>query len=111
MLYDPKWEKQTKAEPFTRAHVIAWLEAHEPTETYCYIDNGRCLIAQYLTFLGHKEISVGALGYYDSDRTGKRRVGDMFGAARVPKFLHQAAVNRPYNFGAALERARAVAAR
>lgn len=105
MLYDPKWEKpQTKVEPFSLAHVIDWLETQDPAATYCYSDNGHCLIARYLTFLGHNEVSVGPMGYYDTDRTGGRKGG--FGAAQAPGFLHQVAINLPHTFGGALNRAR-----
>lgn len=107
MLYDPKWEQQTKAKPFSREHVIAWLEAQDPRATYCYTDNGHCLIARYLTFLGHKNVSVGPMGYYDTDQTGERRGG--FGNERAPGFLHRAAINQPHTFGAALERVRRAA--
>ena len=99
MLYDPKWEKPTKAKPFSRAHVIAWLETKNPTEAYCYIDNGHCLIGQYLELLGHTKISVSGGGRFTTAK----------GTGKAPRFLYDAAIgyddakcNR--TFGGALRR-------
>jgi hypothetical protein len=61
MLYDPKWEKQTetKADPFSLASLIAWLEKQNPATRYCYVSNGECLLAQYFTARGYKNVTVG----------------------------------------------------
>ena len=106
MLYDPKWEQKTKAEPFSKAHVIAWLETMPADGAYCYTDGGHCLIAQYLTYLGHTNVSVGPLGYYDSDQTEKSATPHIYGNGLAPKFLHRAASTGNYKFGEALERVR-----
>lgn len=47
MLYDPKWEKPTKADPFTLASVIAWLETKDPAERYDWASPRTCACAQY----------------------------------------------------------------
>lgn len=44
MLYDRKWDKQT---PWTLAHLIGWLESHDPHQAYNYSDTCGCLLAQY----------------------------------------------------------------
>lgn len=100
MLYDPKWGQETKVEPFTPAHVIAWLEQHPMDETYCYINDGRCLIAGYLKYLGYANVHVGAFGYWSS------AADESYSSHQAPEWLHRAALDKPWTFGAALERVR-----
>lgn len=48
MLYDPKWEAQTKPDTFDLEGLISWLETQPPTMSYnydCY--DGRCLLGLY----------------------------------------------------------------
>lgn len=101
MLNNPQWQKTletARAVEFSREHVIAWLETQPADGAYCYTDTGECLIAKYLTFLGHTRVSVGALGCYNSDRISR---------TQAPRFLYEAAVQSPRTFGAALDRVRA----
>lgn len=54
MLYDPKWDKETKADPFSLESLIAWLEKQPAETTYNYCDATACLIAKYLQAMGVK---------------------------------------------------------
>lgn len=94
MLYDPKWDQQTKADPFTLISLIAWLEKQPSDETYCYTSIGHCLIAQYLNAHGIRTDNVNPSYYFD-ERNGSHPLpaafneiangcstgGDTFGAA------------------------------
>jgi hypothetical protein len=102
MLYDPKWEQQTKTDPWSMASFIAWLEQKPADEKYCYVETGRCLIAQYLLHLGHEFVSVGPGGRYSLSLP----IQDDH---QAPKPIWQVAICEPWTFGAALKRARKVA--
>src|SRR5580692_2560798 len=67
MLYDPKWEKpaETKADPFSLATLIAWLERQSPDARYDYACNGHCLLAQYFCAHGFQRVSVGPWSLFD----------------------------------------------
>jgi hypothetical protein len=82
--------------------LIAWLEQQPAKKTYEYGCNGHCLLAQYFTFCGFKDVSVGP----DFFRHGPEvvRPKNMFSQA-----FADIAVNEPFTFGAALKRARAEA--
>ena len=101
MLYDPKWEQPTKVDPFSLESLIAWLEQQPARQGYRYDDPANCVFAQFAKAqswrcwfvfprmrrsqkLFHRWPDI-ALGQY-GDRT--------YGI---------------YTFGAALERARAIA--
>lgn len=68
MLYNPNWEQKTKTDPLTLPALIAWLELQPADETYCYVDTGECLIAQYLNAQGIRISSVSPDHYCDADR-------------------------------------------
>jgi hypothetical protein len=95
MLYDPKWEKQTKTDIYTLGSMIAWLEKQPARTEYCYADSRTCLIAQYLE--DH--------GVADSNLLSSQ-IAERFGPWAV-----YVAVHEPMNFGGALERARRLASR
>jgi len=104
MLYDKKWDAkvETKADPFSLESLIAWLEKQPKDKVYCYVDNGHCLIAQYLLSLGYQAVGVDARGFYD-------RSDDSLNTANLISLhpnLNTVAVREPYTFGAALERGR-----
>lgn len=105
MLYDPKWEKtETKADPLTLGAFIAWLGTQNPTRKYEFMDcQGRCLVGLYY-------LSVYGADCFD---TGMRPLlGDVFGPRgtdRRERLYTEIACARPWTFGAALERARALA--
>ncbi len=92
MLYDPRWEQQTKTPSL--AGMIAWLETKNPNETYSWsCKDGACLIEQYGLSLGIEmsEMIDGGPGesIYDKLTTSEC-----------------IALERPHTFGAALTRAR-----
>jgi len=104
MLYDPKWDADTKADPFSLASLIAWLEKQPPGKTYCYTSNGKCMIARYLINLGHKDVHVGGSGKWRSDRgRDSWEIAAKIAIGSWPDV-------EQWTFGAALERARKVAA-
>lgn len=98
MLYDPKWEKKV-ADPLALECIIAWLATMPADQKYNYGDIcGACLYSQYLVGLG-----------YESG------IKDAHSSRQLWKDLHNpqtigVACDRPWTFGAALERARAVIA-
>lgn len=98
MLYDPKWDQQTKADPFTVESLITWLEKQPANEVYCYIDHGRCLISQYLIYHGYKNVQV----YSDPAFTH----GDAETHVSYPDIFNYIAIKKERTFGGALERAR-----
>ena len=102
MLYDPKWEQQTKADPFTVGALISWLEQQPAEKTYCYADSGGCLLHQYYTFLGFENVGVAGFGRW---RYGVHRAHDEY--QHSPDGFWEIARSHPRTFGAALERARA----
>jgi hypothetical protein len=103
MLYDPKWEVQVKADPFSLESLIVWLEKQPAEKQYCYGDNGRCLLADYFTSVGYENVSVGACDFHHGPNLEM--------TAKFSDDFSDIAVNRPWTFGAALERARAALAR
>jgi len=93
MLFDPRW-KIEKADPYALSTLIAWLEKQPAGARYNYSDcTGRCLLGLYLLahLVSWSDGSYGAL----CDRTD---------------WGYNIAAKGPWTFGAALERARAVAA-
>ena len=99
MLYDPKWEQQTKADPFTLHSLIAWLEKQPANEAYCYL-SGHCLFDQYFEGIGMPVDGVG--GTYIRFKSNPRLKVPLGILQNIPMYT-------PHTFGAALERARAVA--
>jgi hypothetical protein len=75
----------------TLANFIAWLEKQNPAEEYYYCDIERCAAGQWLISLGQSP----AIGC------------DFVSVGLTEEIVH----NRPWTFGAALERARAEAQR
>lgn len=101
MLYDPKWEKNVKAEP-SLIGLIAWLETQDPATEYQW--SGLCtpcLIEQYVASIGLSKHDLYCVvddrGHNLYDRLSLRNGG--------------IAVETPHTFGAALERARAARSR
>lgn len=95
MLYDPKWEKHVEADleyqGVSLRGFIAWLEMQNPDEQYCYVDAGHCAVAQYKTFLGHKDNIV----TFD-------QLAIAYGKGR--NWLETIVLECPHTFGGALER-------
>lgn len=103
MLYDPKWEAETKVDPFKLASVIAWLEKQPRDKTYVWSDQpdscrGGCLIHQYLRAVGRNPV-------WDYGK-----ISNLPTTGRHKFFDGDVAMEGPFTFGAALDRARKLAA-
>src|ERR1043165_5434890 len=116
MLYDPKWEQktETKADPFQIGSLIAWLEQQKPLARYDYSCNGHCLLSQYFTAAGFKNVFMYPFGFTH----GPQPLPIMNGPearlqpswTQLPPQFDYIAIEGSRTFGAALKRARAVAA-
>lgn len=80
---------------FDDSALIDWLGSQNPTGTYEYIDGHCCMLARYLKYRGFQDAVVNA----DIVIAPVMRV--------LPKGWDGVACQRPWTFGAALERARA----
>lgn len=97
MLFDPKWEVKTNVPSL--AGIIAWLETQEPTATYNFhACGGLCLIGQYMTHIGIE------WGYDGTDSRYLQVCKQITGHEWNAYF----AFAKPWTFGAALERAKAL---
>lgn len=108
MLYNPKWEKKTEttADPFLLESLIAWLEMRPATEIYNYFCNGHCLLAQYFTAHGYKNVSMGA-GAFVHMEARKRAVTKIPDIFNLIAQGYDQSTEHCQHFGAALKRARA----
>lgn len=88
MAYNPKWR--------SLASLVAWLEKRPPRATYCYDDNGKCLLAQWFKFCGNRKVLLGNILVVFADGI----------THELPESFQFTAMTRPHNFGAALKRAR-----
>lgn len=106
MLCDPKWEQktETKADPFTLASLIAWLEKQPASAPYSYMSNGQCLLAQYFTAVGYRDVSMGGYDFGHADSVDRVVLPQHFNSIAIGDRVHRA-----FTFDAALERARDVA--
>lgn len=57
MLYDTRWD-QPKRDIFSTASLIEWLETKDPKQRYMYTHCTECLLAQYFTAMGLKNVRV-----------------------------------------------------
>lgn len=94
MLYDPKWEVQTKADPLSLDALIAWLEKQPANKPYDYCDYGGCVLAQWITSLGG--------GRGENDSFNYTLDGSVVNVRQFKDLVQ----TRPWHFGAALDRAR-----
>ena|SRR5689334_22224193 len=100
MLYDPKWEIQTTIEPISLVAFIAWLETKNPGQEYNYMNcSGACLIDQYGDSFGLKHLA-----------SHGSHLEKIFGGP-MWRGYHYVCGDTPWTFGAALERARNLAAK
>lgn len=88
MLYDPRWEKKTKADPFALESLIAWLEGRDPAAEYCWEEPATCLLGQFATAMGD---------IYPSGKSLELSGSEPFA---------EIALRFPYTYGDALHRAR-----
>lgn len=101
MLYDPKWEQKTKADPHSLDNLITWLERQPADTTFDHLDIHGCLLARYFSDHYGCPVLVGGIAY-----------GREFQNEDIPlpkTFADVAFGTAPYTYAAALERARAVA--
>lgn len=87
---------ETKADPFTLPHLIAWLRTKPADQTYCWEDAGGCLFHQYGLEHGIRRTSSRSIYAQTMDTI-------QFGSDGI-------ACSHPRTFGAALERAEAIRA-
>ena len=110
MLYSPTWTK-AKADVFTLASLIAWLETMPPNGEYDFhCKTGKCLLDQYLASHGLPGFSS---HYLDDDHVGLRNYHRL-AILNSDDVVSDIAINVGYDiansvpmtFGAALDRAR-----
>ncbi len=89
MLYDPKWEQKTKADPLNLETLIAWLKEQDPREEYNPFIPSICLVGQFCAAHGVSDVPVMLEGWIAKVAFGEASWSEM-------------------TFGAALERARAL---
>lgn len=104
MLYDPKWE--VKADPLSLESLIAWLEQQPSNHFYPVTEARYCLLAQWLKSMDPAT---------DGDTSGRHSFCYIFRGQPINLGMFRDVVLgisdlNPRTFGAALERARALAA-
>jgi hypothetical protein len=99
MLYDPKWEVEVRAEPFSLESLIAWLEKQPANQSYAWHCQGQCMLGQWLRSIDPQfgEAAGNSFQYFVN------------GAVRDFDHFSDIAVFGETTFGAALERAREAA--
>lgn len=100
MLYDPKWEVETKADPMDYKTFVGWLEKQPSDKTYCYLNHGACLVADYLSAMGYEYVQVYSCGDF-VHRVGRKKVNAVY-----PTQLDRISIESPHTYGEALERAK-----
>lgn len=114
MLYDPKWQKQTKADPFTLGSLIAWLEKKPAAKRYDYMCNGHCLLAQYFSESGFDKVHMYGHSFVHGrdipETMGQAAAMEAGWATPLPARFNDVAGYMPHTFGGALKRAREFAA-
>jgi hypothetical protein len=99
MLYDPRWEVETKVAPKRESRFVRWLAKRPANATYNYVNPTNCGYAQYLRSFGCFAL-VGPEFY----------VGLWLGfipvAWHVPAKTNAVLIHGEWTFGAALKRAR-----
>ena len=93
MLYDPKWEQQTRADPFSLESLITWLERQGPRQTYRFDQPAVCLVGQWIRAMGL--VAEKDVGRISANLVTARSV------------FAPIVFRRPQTFAAALRRARA----
>ena len=86
-------------DPLKIANLIAWLETMPADTEYEYASNRDCLLAQFLKACGCTDVTCGS---FSIDYNGLQDEPLPVGWWRI-------ALGRPRTFGAALERAKALA--
>jgi hypothetical protein len=102
MLYDPKWEIQTKPDVFSLESLIAWLEKQPAGRKYDWYDINSCMVCQYLDDVCAKPDHPGSDDF--------PRVHSLDKVFIDPDEYHAVGLYGSWTFGAALSRARAALA-
>jgi len=97
MLHNPHWEDPIY-QGVSRREFTTWLETQPPNEQYEFMFAGICAIARFLE----------SKGFAPEDRIVDFSAGDSYGLGPGDPgyWLLEIVNNRPYTYGAALERAR-----
>jgi hypothetical protein len=100
MLYNPEWEVEVKADPFSTVSLIAWLEKQPADRAYDYCYPDTCVIAQYLQSQGVEQYTIDdreldKLGWHNIAQHRDYEIGE----------------TQDWTFGGALKRARAAMSR
>ena len=99
MLFNPKWNKKSKVktDPMKLESLIAWLETMPPEQAYNYLDVNNCLMCQYFSAKGYRNVFVvpSHFAYYKSR-----------GIEEYPSIFDAIARDGAHYMGAALGRAR-----
>jgi hypothetical protein len=103
MFFDPGTKPEVKADPLSLDSLIAWLEKQPADMEYDYLCNGHCLLGEYFRHVNPAFYSVGPYQAHF-------REGNTFTDWDVPRTWDRLAVEHPRTFGAALKRARKLAA-
>lgn len=90
MLFDPKWEVQTKPDVYSLEGFVSWLEKQPTERAYDWYDVHGCIVCQYL----------------DSVLPPDRETALLSRVFSTSDQYHQVAGKWPWTFGAALDRAR-----
>jgi hypothetical protein len=104
-------QSETAPDKFSLAALIAWLRTKNPAATYCYTDNGRCLIGQYLSSIGIRKPRVDPISWSDAVvGTEHPLPSDWDGiACGIDWISGRDRGNIEHTFGAALSRALSIA--
>ena len=103
MLYDPKWEVETKPDVFSLENLVAWAEKQPAEKEYDFCCT-QCYLGQYFEAHGYQVAMLGTDNVTFVDRGKARRVD-------LPPHFNAIAQDEPRTFGAALSRARKALAR
>ena len=98
MLYNKDWDVKTK-DPFTLDNLIAWLETKDPTMEYSFYFPDSCLVGQWARTVDASAFNIVTEGSYVYKVNEERR--NLFS-------FHPIVCPKPWTFGAALERAKAL---
>jgi hypothetical protein len=93
MLYDPKWDVQTKPD-YSLNSLISWMETKDASETYDILLPWKCLLGQFVQHVGGKLVSQ------LSNNLAEDKIFSHIAFGRFSE--------GPFTFGDALRRARAV---
>lgn len=117
MLYNKRWDAKVeqKADPFALGSLIAWIEKQPSDMRYCYTDGGICLLSQYFSACGFKNVWLWGDCFYHGDTTiplmDQPEAIQLGITTPIPRDFNDiargVAGNMSTTFGAALKRARA----